>query len=373
MNNLPTLYSRNQDGSVQQWTIFYDEDGYWTESGRVDGVITQHGKVACVGKNLGKKNETTAAQQAASEARSKFDKKLKTGHFEDVAHIDNFYFVEPQLAVALDKVKAGLVTPCLVQCKYNGGCVIATRKGLFSRKGEEYLSIPHIQQALKPIFDKYPNAVLHGEAFNEGLRQHLNEIMKILRRTVNVTSEVLQRSEQLVRFYIYDGYGFEGMEEETPYKDRKAAIDNIIAGHPKYLFQVPTAKCLTQKEVWALYQSYIDDGHEGAIVRYEDNIYEHKRTQKLIKLKPTDDDEFLVVALHEGTGDWAGTARRVDFKMKNGEVFGGNFKGKFEQAKDAWEHPEKYVGKVVTVSYNGLTGLNTPNFAQLDPDNCFKS
>lgn len=44
---------------------------------------------------------------------------------------------------------------------------VATKNGLFTRKGEKYISVPHIEEALKPFFDKHPESVLDGELFKK--------------------------------------------------------------------------------------------------------------------------------------------------------------------------------------------------------------
>jgi len=40
---------------------------------------------------------------------------------------------------------------------------------------------------------------------------------------------------------------------------------------------------------------------------------------------------------------------------------------------DEWNSDPTLLGKEVTFLYMGLTGLGTPNFARVDPDNCFKN
>ena len=84
LHNLATLFKRTETGAVQEWTIFYGTDSvggafYYTVSGQADGKKITNDKTYCVGKNTGKKNETSDAQQAEAEARAKWDKKLKSG------------------------------------------------------------------------------------------------------------------------------------------------------------------------------------------------------------------------------------------------------------------------------------------------------
>lgn len=374
---LPPLYSRTSTGALQIWRVYVKDNMFWTESGQITGKTTISKPTICKGKNIGRANETTGEEQARLEAQSKWDKKAKTGYFENVKDVDNFYFVEPMLATPLRAVKKGIQLPCLVQTKLNGGRVVITRHGAFTRKGERYEVLPHILKALEPFFEKWPNAVLDGEGYNAALRQQLNEIMRILRKNTHVTVEILEKSKRLIRLALYDGYGFYGMDESVPYANRKHYLDELAKSLPDALEVVEDHVCNTEAEVWAIYEDLIADKHEGAIVRYADNTYEHKRSKDIIKLKPTDDAEFIILKLHEGKGNWSGACKRIDFQLKKPVMvdgvltheFGGTFKGTQEQATWAWNNPSKLVGKLVTVQYNGFTGYGIPNYAQFDFNN----
>ena len=69
---LTTLYKRNVNGSINQWSVLYDENGYWTEFGQVGGVITKSDKIIVKPKNIGKKNETNIQEQALKEQLDTF-------------------------------------------------------------------------------------------------------------------------------------------------------------------------------------------------------------------------------------------------------------------------------------------------------------
>jgi len=91
----------------------------------------------------------------------------------------------------------------------------------------------------------------------------------------------------------------------------------------------------------------------------------------LLKYKPEDDDEATIIDIIEGTGNWAGTAKTCTLEWK-GKKFDATFKGTHEQGVDRLKHKKDWIGKTVTFLYTGLTGLGVPNYARIDPDNCFK-
>jgi DNA ligase-1 len=263
-----------------------------------------------------------------------------------------------------------------MQCKFNGNRCVATKDGLFTRKGEKYSSVPHIETALKSFFEEYPTAILDGELFNNDLRQQLNEISKLIRKTKNIDASDLAASEKLVKFYIYDGYNFRGksdvLDEEVPYDERKNWIDKVVIPLSKYFVEVDTKIVKSNDHMNELFQTLLADQQEGGILRKMDAPYEHKRSKNLVKVKAEDDDEATILDITDGDGNWKDAATNVTLKWKN-KTFDGVFKGTYEKRAEILKNKKDWVGKEVTFLYMGLTGLGTPNYARIDPSNCFKS
>ena len=78
--NLPTLYSLNSNGSVQQWTITVNKNVITKTYGQVGGKIQTVNDIVPKGKNVGRANETTPAEQALAEANAQWEKKQKNGY-----------------------------------------------------------------------------------------------------------------------------------------------------------------------------------------------------------------------------------------------------------------------------------------------------
>lgn len=369
----PELYCRDNLGNIRVWSMEQEDNKFRVIAGLKDGEKVISEWTETFAKNTGKKNATTASEQAQKEIEAKYKKQKKTGYFENIADIDTIQYVEPMLAklykdyadeISLDKGE------WLLQCKLNGMRCIATKEGLFTRKGEKYVSVPHIEESLKSFFESHPNAVLDGELFNNDLRQKLNEISKLIRKTVHITKEDLDKSRQLVHYYIYDGYGF-GLDKEHPYHERKQWIDSNIVGQYTHVAKVQDFHIHSQEALDEHYQSFVDDGQEGAILRNKKMKYEHKRSKNLLKVKPEDDDEAEIVAITEGTGNWSGTGKIISLNW-NGKIFDATFKGTQEQGAEFLKNKNDWIGKKVTFLYNGLTGKGTPNFARVDINNCVK-
>jgi len=345
---LEILYGLGNNGKVLEYEMQVVGNRFRTITGSQGfGHVTSEWTV-CEGKNLGRANETTPEEQAYSEAKSRWEKKQKSGgYWKNIKDINKVKFVEPMLAYPLvnskhDRTKH-VKFPCMVDRKYNGGRVIFTRNGAFTRKGEKYLTIPHIVKSLEPLFEKYPDLVIDSEGYNHLYRYELNELMSILRTSVNITDKLLEKSEKIVRLYVYDCYGFETTEEETGCWHRRLALNALLKDIP-YTVAVPFKTAHSLKEVYEIYDEYVREGYEGAIVRNWNAPYQHKRTNDLIKIKPEEDAEATVITIHKGNGNASNFAATATLKMEDGREFDATFRGPEDQKIDILKHPENWVG-----------------------------
>lgn len=384
--NFPTLYAKDSNGNTRIWYMEQNGHLYRTHSGVKYGQIVTSDWSTAEAKNVGKKNSTTASEQATAEIEAKYKKQLKTGYHENENDADSgTSYVEPMLAKPLkdltkkpnfQKENWGM------QCKFNGNRCIATKDGLFTRKGESYKSVPHIENALKPFFKKHPDAVLDGELFNNDLRQQLNEISKLIRKTKHIDPSDLEESEKKVKFYIYDGYGFNSSTydfgADAPYSARKAFIDGNVIHLSNYFVEVITHIVQSEEHMNGLFQSLLLDQQEGGMLRKMDSPYEHKRSKNLVKVKMTEDSEGLITKIIEGDGNASGLAAKatIVWDGPDGKTeFDATFMGTVETRQEILKNPKNWVGKTVTFLYEGLTGKipRKPNYARIDPDNCFKA
>lgn len=392
MKTYSTLYSRTSTGAVQIWFVEQDGHKYRSVSGQKDGVKTTAEWTEAIGKNVGKTNETTPEQQATSEVENKYKKQLKSGYFEDESEIDGGDTFWPMLALSkaykdyrhtLDW-KKGIV----VQCKYNGERMILRKDGAWSRTGEKFHCVPHIEEAFAPFFAKFPDAILDGEAFNYDLRERLNDIHSLMSRK-EPTAEELAESKKIIRFYIYDGFNFpihgsyQLVKETDCYSIRKPAIDNAFFApcfknrYKDIVGNVPTFVLYSEADLQKLYQTFLADKQEGAILRILGVGYQRKRCKYLLKYKPLDDKEYRIIAVNEGNGKDANTLSTVTCEnidkspFKNGDyTFDAKFKGTQAEAKAAWPTAEKaLVGKIGTIYFNGFTAYGKPCFPRFDWNN----
>ena len=365
-----TLYSKDSTGKIRIWYQETDGGKYRTISGVQDGqlVISDWTIVDDA------KNSTTTTEQATKEVLAKYKKQLKTGYSDSIGGVATNTFEEPMLAKKLKDREDKVTFPAMLDRKYNGGRVVITKNGTRTRKNETWNTIPHIFEALKPIFAKFPSFYGDGEGYNHEYRFKLNELMSVLKKK-KPTAEELALSKKIVEWHCYDGYGFtiDGKEitAKTGCKERREALKKLLKGI-EYVVVVDYEVVNSLDELYKVYQTYIDDGYEGAMYRTMNAGYSHNRSSDLLKVKPEDSSEATITAIMEGDGNWSGTAKTASVNW-NGIEFDVTFKGSYERLQEVLKNKKDWIGKKVTFLYNGLTGKNKPNFGRVDTDNCFKS
>lgn len=378
MKIFPTLYRRTNKGKILQWTIFADQTSFYTEEGVVGGVISINKPYAVKEKNIGKSNETSQEQQAIAEAEAKWKKKLKTDYFqnlEDVTDSSKEKYFEPMLAKVYKDRKDKVSFPVGVELKANGVRFIARQSGIYSRKGERILTVPHIEESLKLFFENNPDAILDGEGYSSEYSHELNTLMSIVRRTKNISEEDLRISAEKVRFWVYDGLNFAGITNKTLQFERRAKIVEFFTKNTtKYIELVQWEMVNDEDGLNAVYGKLLEKGYEGAMIRLN-GPYKNGRSADLLKMKPEFDSECIIVDVMEGSGNWGGAAKIFKVQWENdGKIheFDATAVGKYEECVKVLQNKREWIGREATFLYNDLTGLGTPNFARIDINNCFK-
>jgi len=385
---LPTLYKRTTTGATQSWEIEVEENKFRTISGQLDGKKITNNWTTCNGKNVGKKNETSGAEQALKEAEAKHQKKRDKGYRLDVDNIDEKKFYEPMLAqdfknklrnkTVMNFLNGSATAPAIFsQPKLDGIRCIAMREGLFTRTGKPITAVPHIHEALEPFFEKYPNATLDGELYNHEYKDNFNKIIHLVRKQ-NLTDEHLQESEDMIQYWIYDApvignatAGDKCWTEKDLFSDRTSIVDAQFTnlgllsleerGETQSLVMVETTKVNSREHLDELYGDYIEQGYEGQMVRL-DGPYENKRSPKLLKRKEFVDEEYTILGYEEGEGNRVGTIKHFKFKNKDGRDFKSNVKGSFEYLTELLEKADSLIGKEATIKYFNLTPDGVPRF-----------
>lgn len=353
---LPTLYSRTSTGAIQNWTIEVENDSYRTHFGQVDGKQQTTEWTLCKPKNEGKANATTGAEQALKEAQALWKKKKDSGCFEDINDIDKMIFTEPMLAKKYEDYADEIVFPVYSQPKLDGIRCVARKDGLWSRNGKKFVSVPHIEDALKPVFELHPNLILDGELYCDKFSNDFNAICSLVKKT-KPTDQDLKDSAASIQYWVYDS-DVKNKFRLRFYDVVQSTIDMVASD---CIREVPTEFVQSKLYLDELYEKYVDEGYEGQMVRL-DKPYENKRSKSLLKRKEFQDKEYVILDILEGEGNRSGGAGAMVFQNEEGVRFNSNIKGSREYCKELLENKEKYIGKLATIQYFNLTPDNIPRF-----------
>lgn len=361
--NLPTLYSRATTGALRQWTIEINETGYRTHSGQIGGKTTTSKWYTVEATNVGRANERTIEEQAKFEAQAKWQKKIDAGYTESESDVDaDLSFVTPMLAKKWEDRKSRVKYPLYSQPKLDGMRAVITKDGAKTRNGKPWLTIPHILDALKPLFKEFNDLVLDGELYNHEFKHDFNKICSLAKKT-KPTDEDLKETAEKLQFHWYD-IG----ESKSSFSDRMLLIEKLSTifnfDEDSCIQIVPTHKHHNEKSLDHSYDQFISEGYEGQMIRL-DEPYEFKRSASLLKRKEFQDDEYLIVDIREGKGNKAGMAGYAILEREDGKRFHSNIKGQFDFLKDLLENKKKYIGTYGTCMYFNLTPDGIPRFPYL--------
>ena len=328
---LNTLYKRDSNKKIREYNIEWtghgvSQPGYRTVAGIQGGkMVTSEWKYT-EGKNIGKVNETSPSEQAEKEAIAKWEKKEEKEYFEDIEKVDSYDKFKPMLAHDYTKRPQDFGYS---QPKLDGIRCIATKGGLFTRAGKEITTCGHIEHDLIEFFKEEPDIILDGELYNHELKADFNKITSLVRKVKPTPEEALE------------------CHEKVQYPDEDS------------LRFVETTLCETQEELDELYSDYTERGYEGQMVR-NDTPYENKRSKNLLKRKEFITEEFNVVEVLEGQGNWAGYAKHFELELGDGRNFKSGVKGNQDTLKTLLEQEDKPTW--VTCRYFEKTPDGIPRF-----------
>ena len=349
--NADRLYKIDSNGNTRVWWMEYDNEKYRTHSGIEGGKIVVSGWQYPEAKNVGRANATTVEEQVLLEVGFEYAKKQNQGKYHSSAEqaSEGAKFIECMLADKYDAKKHNKF-PYYSQPKLDGVRCLVSKDGMQSRNGKPILSAPHIREALEPFFQKYPNVVLDGELYNHDLKNDFEKIISLARKT-KPTAADLEESKENIQYWVYDAIFPDNMNKMS-FQLRNEFINYNVDVYSGVVI-VPTYELISELDIQLYLADYLGQGYEGQMLRDPKSQYEGKRSKNLIKHKEFEDDEFEIVSIEEGKGNWAGAAKRVEIRLKDGTTQFSGVRGSFDMLHDLLYNDNGYTS--VTVRYQNKT------------------
>lgn len=387
VGSLPSLYKKTSTGAIEQWRIWVEtsptinnpntgESTYdlVTEYGHVGGKLQQARENVAKGKNLGKKNATTAQEQALAQAKSEWEMKLsRKGYVEDIEKAKagenaGAGGIRPMLAKAFEDCEKKFTFPCYGQTKLDGmRCIAVVNEdgsvGLWTREQKPIVSVPVIANAVANL-GLAPGTVLDGELYNHDLKDDFEQLISIFRKQYVASAE----EEAKAQYHIYD-MPRDPANPGAGFGDRTVKLGLVMAKARPMLKLVETKLINNREELLAYRKDCQVRGYEGAMARSATSPYEEgKRSANLLKLKEFLEEDFRILGVEEGKGKMAGCAIFICTTAHGNTVQPDfNFKVKMEGELDGLKKyltdASTWQGKKLSVKFFSYTNKNkVPRF-----------
>jgi DNA ligase-1 len=242
--------------------------------------------------------------------------------------------------------------PAFIQPKLDGVRCLFTVKGAFSRANNQFMNVEHIEQDLKPVFDRYPTLILDGELYNHGLKDDFEKIISLVKKKKPTDDDRLEAAE-LVQYHIYDVASF----PHATYTWRMNFVNSL---KNSAMFRTSSCLCITHTRVALdfddaklFHAKNLKLGYEGSIYRSFDGKYKGTRSWDLMKFKDFHDAEATIVDFVAGKGKRTGTLGKFIMQDDEGVEFGCP-PGKgydYDALAEMLENAAQYVGQTATFTY----------------------
>ena len=111
-----------------------------------------------------------------------------------------------------------------------------------------------------------------------------------------------------------------------------------------------------------MFNNIISKNGEGIMLRDPNSLYEQKRSKSLLKVKPTDDAEAIIIDMIEGKGKDEGSMGAMKMQTVKLPYIEFRIGTGFTQAmrKSFWKQKNNMKGNTVTFTHKGLTAKGVP-------------
>lgn len=349
------IYKKDSKGKIRSLEIWAEAGILYQESGLLDGKKIKHSK-ACIGKNIGRANETTIQGQAIAEKVALIKKKLRESYFYTQKEAETLDVVLPMLAKDYFKEYRKLQGKSIgLQAKLDGiRCKVTIdikndTITAISRKNKPITNVNHILDELreyaKNYYQVYDTLILDGELYVHG--KTFQEVTKLVKN---------KPENEFVEYHVYDI-----IDNTKTFRERDAALYNFIfASKLKYVVGVNT----TIEPIIPLekeYENYISQGYEGMMVRVMDSMYKvNGRSSDLLKYKKFIDVALPIVDITPGKSrpehgtvwiEYNGILQKVGNKISHAD------------RQELLDNKHDYIGKIAEIRYFEHTDEGKLRFA----------
>lgn len=262
---------------------------------------------------------------------------------------------------------------------------------MISRQGNQFVHLKHLREEVLVFLEGFEDVVLDCEVFAEDIYASIaykgkdstgkpkvvfGEGEDLIPKTMNfkaITSTVRSSMtdpgllEDQMCLHVFDiADPTEDLNQDDRFKimDRLFMRKKVCKKSPS-IKRVDTYTIYKIKDIKAYHDQFAEEGYEGVVLRARDLKYECKKQNKkskwMRKYKYFLDSEFEIVGIKCDKG-----VSRDQFtwicKADNGVKFYPKPEGTREMKWDWYDNSDDYIGKLLTVRYQGLEDSGRPRF-----------
>lgn len=253
-----------------------------------------------------------------------------------------------------------------ITCKYDGfRCVAIKENGsvrLVSRQGKIYERCVDIEKAISEL--PYDNFVLDSEIIISNRKRYPST------EQYKATSNIVTLKDQDKHGVTLNCFDYIDLKEwnskigKTEWTDRRKKLEEVLKDYSdsddKPLYVAPILYSGNDLNVaLSLLGKARENKEEGVMLRFNDSVYEFKRSNELLKYKVMSEIDVYIVGYEEGTNKYEGTLGcflcEIDhptfghLEMKVGSGYSD------EERSDYWEHKDELIGRVLEMQFFEIT------------------
>lgn len=367
---LSPLYKHNVHGALMLWKVVFDiKTGMmYMIHGQVDGKLQYDPHQIVTNKSTRNLHE-----QAVLEAHSRYEDKYVKDNYRpagDAAPIVK----DAMSAETWDPEEEDLEYPVGVQPKIDGiRCLVSSNGGKLTYNSRGHNEFTHLNKEfdteLKLLLSKIPyNVIIDGELYVHGLK--FEKVVSIIKNEKTLHASIGSLVFCIFTFDTNEPFPFEKRHQILTDAFNALVDDGII---PKRILLLDTRLCNNKEDVLTMYEYYLKLKFEGAMIyriagpnptktKLNSALYKHSRSRTLLKLKPSVEEEVLVIGVEDSGGREKGAAKLTVKDLKNRYIITLRPSMNLDIRRMWFQNPSLIIGKYVTIKYQELTDKGIPRF-----------
>lgn len=255
-----------------------------------------------------------------------------------------------ELMLAEPLKDAKIKFPAGAEIKFDGLRCCALYDGkevqFLSRGGKPFDTLDFLADDVIRFLGDKPG-MLDGEVMGDDFNKTISGVKR------KVENELTKQ----VKFVIFDHLTLEEFDSQKCTRtrvDRYNTLQDMLKPELDHIRLSEMTIVHNMDEAQVFYKKCLDNGHEGAMLKNLDQVYEFKRVKGIGKMKPSETADCEIIGFEEGTGQFANAlgAFIVNFNGKACRVGTGL---KAAQRIEFWEKRSELLGSLIEVKYMEIT------------------